>query len=66
MQGASAESEPAVEAIARLVPAILRALHAMEFAGRHLAPTTLPQLIDALAGRDDDLGPALAASRALA
>jgi phospholipase/carboxylesterase len=66
MQGASAESEPAVEAIARLVPAILRALHAMEFAGRHLAPATLPQLIGALAGRDDDLGPALAASRALA
>jgi phospholipase/carboxylesterase len=41
-------------------------LHAMEFAGRHLAPATLPQLIGALAGRDDDLGPALAASRAFA
>jgi phospholipase/carboxylesterase len=66
MQGASAESEPAVEAIASLVPAILRALHALEFAGRHLAPATLPQLTEALAGRDDDLGPAFAASRALA
>ncbi len=58
--------EPAVDAIARLVPAILRALHALEFAGRHLSPATLPQLIDALAKRDNDLGPALAASRAVA
>jgi len=66
MEDASAENEPAVDAIARLTPAILRALHALEFAGRHLSPATLPQLIDALAGRDDDLGPAFAASRALA
>ncbi|HJQ57993.1 MAG TPA: phospholipase [Vineibacter sp.] len=53
----------AVEAIAELVPAILRALHALEFAGRHLSPASLPQLIAALAGRHDDLGAALAASR---
>ncbi len=58
-------SEPAVDAIARLVPAILRALHALEFASRHVSPTSLPQLIEALGGRDDDLAPALAASRAL-
>src|SRR5262245_55606147 len=60
------QNEPAVDAIARLVPAVLRALHALEFAGRHLAPATLPQLIDAIAGRDDDLPGALAASRAAA
>ena len=58
-------SEPAVDAIARLVPAILRALQALEFASRHVSPTSLPQLIEALGGRDDDLAPALAASRAL-
>ena len=62
----SGDSEPAVETIARLVPAILRSLKALEFASRHLAPATLPQLVEALRGRDDDLGPALAASRALA
>ena len=58
-------SEPAVDAIARLVPATLKALHALEFAARHLSPATLLQLIQAMDGRDDDLGPALAASRAL-
>ncbi|MFO1159236.1 MAG: phospholipase [Reyranellaceae bacterium] len=58
-------NEPAVDAIARLVPATLKALHALEFAGRHLSPATLPKLIEAMAGRDDDLAPALAASRAL-
>ncbi len=57
---------PAVDIIARLVPATLRALHALEFAGRHLSPTALPQLIEALRARNDDLGAALAASRALA
>ncbi|HTE38234.1 MAG TPA: phospholipase [Reyranella sp.] len=66
MEDAGIGNEPAVDAIARLAPAILRALHAMEFTSRHVAPTTLPQLIDALAKRDSDLGPALAASRALA
>ncbi len=58
--------EAAVDAIARLVPAILRNLHALEFAGRHVAPATLSQLVDALKERDDDLGPALEASRAAA
>ena len=62
----AADEDPTVEIIARLVPAILRALHALEFSGRHLSPSTLPQLIDALAKRDDDLAPALAASRAAA
>ncbi len=60
------QDEPAVDAIARLVPAILRALHALEFAGRHLAPATLRQLIDAVAGREADVHAALATSRALA
>jgi phospholipase/carboxylesterase len=58
-------SEPAVETIARLVPAIVKALHVLEFTGRHLAPQTLPRLIEAIATRDNDLEPALAQSRAL-
>ncbi len=58
-------NEPAVDAIARLTPAVLRALHALEFASRHVSPTSLSRLIEALSGRDDDLAPALAASRAL-
>lgn len=62
---ADAGTEPAIDAISALVPATLRALHAIEFAGRHLSPTSLPRIIDALAGRNDDLAPALAASRAL-
>jgi phospholipase/carboxylesterase len=57
-------SEPAVETIARLVPAILKALYALEFTGRHLAPQTLPRLIEAIADRGGDLEPALAQSRA--
>ncbi len=63
---ADATSEPAIDAIASLVPATLRALHALEFAGRHLSPTNLPQLIDAVAGRNNDLEAALSASRAMA
>jgi phospholipase/carboxylesterase len=55
--------EASVEIIARLMPAILRGLHALEFASRHLAPTSLAELIKAVAGRNDDLGAALAASR---
>jgi phospholipase/carboxylesterase len=55
--------EPSVEIIARLVPAILRGLHALEFASRHLSPTSLHELIKAVAGRNDDLGAALAAAR---
>jgi len=58
-------TEPAVDAIAALVPATLRALHALEFAGRHLAPATLAQLIKAVAGRESDVTAALSASRAL-
>ena len=57
---------PTVDAIARLVPAVLKALYALEFAGRHLAPQTLPRLIEAMAERPNDLGPALAQSRAIA
>jgi len=57
--------EAAIDALSALVPATLRALHAIEFASRHLAPQSLPQIVDALAGRNDDLAPALAASRAL-
>jgi phospholipase/carboxylesterase len=56
-------SEPAVETIARLVPAVLKALYAIEFAGRHLSPQTLPRLVEAIAERDSDLAPALEQSR---
>lgn len=59
-------NEPTVDAIAKLVPATLRALHALEFSGRHLAPQTLPQLVEAIAGRDREIDAALAESRALA
>ena len=61
---ADAANEPAIDAIASLVPATLRALYALEFAGRHLSPATLPRLIEAVAGRTEDLAAALAASRA--
>ena len=33
--------QPAVDTIARLVPAILKALYALEFTGRHITPQTL-------------------------
>jgi phospholipase/carboxylesterase len=56
--------EVSVSLIARLTPAILRALHALEFTSRHISPATLRELIAAVAKRDDDLGPALEASRA--
>ena len=36
-------SDAAVDTISRLVPAILKALYALEFAGRHLAPPTNPR-----------------------
>jgi phospholipase/carboxylesterase len=62
---ADARSEPAIDAVAQLVPATLKALHALEFAGRHLSPTSLPQLIEAMAGRDDEVNAALSVSRAL-
>jgi phospholipase/carboxylesterase len=62
----SADSERVVELIARLVPALLRALSALEFAGRHLAPDTLEQLVAAIASRSEDLNAALNASRDLA
>jgi phospholipase/carboxylesterase len=64
-QDARGPHEPAIDAIAELVPATLKALHALEFAGRHLAPDALPQLIEAMAGRDDEVKTALAASRRL-
>ena len=62
---ADAGDEPAVGAVSQLVPATLKAMHALEFAGRHLSPTALPQIIEAMAGRDDEVTAALATSRAL-
>lgn len=58
------DTDETAEMIARLVPATLRALQALEFAGRHLAPESLLELVAALRRRDDDLPAALAASRA--
>lgn len=52
-----------VEIVARSVPALVRGLHALEFAARHVAPATLGELIGAIAGRDADLAGALEASR---
>ncbi|MBI3197311.1 MAG: phospholipase [Rhodospirillales bacterium] len=62
---ADAANEPAIDAIASLVPATLRALYALEFTGRHLSPDNLPRLIDAVAGRNVDVEAALSASRAM-
>src|SRR5260370_37909155 len=62
---AEAGGEPGIDAGAQLVPATLKALHALEFAGRHLSPASLPQLIEAMAGRDDEVNAALSVSRAL-
>lgn len=58
-------TEPAVDIISQLVPATLKAMHALEFAGRHLSPTALPQIIEAMVGRDSDLTAALEVSRAM-
>lgn len=63
---ADAGNVPALDLVSRLVPATLKGLHALEFAGRHVSPTTLPQLIDAMRGRDDAVKAALTDSRALA
>ncbi len=62
---ADAGNEPALDLVSRLVPATLKGLHALEFAGRHISPTTLPQLIEAMKGRDDAATAALTESRAL-
>ncbi len=61
---ADAANDPAIDAISSLVPATLRALYALEFAGRHLSPDNLPRLIEAIAGRDVDVEGALSNSRA--
>ena len=61
-----AGNEPALDLVSRLVPAALKGLHALEFAGRHVSPATLLQLIDAMRGRDDEVKAALADSRAFA
>ncbi len=60
---ADAQNEPAIDAIAALIPATLRALYALEFAGRHLSPDNLPRLIEAIAGREVDVEGVLAFSR---
>lgn len=62
---ADAATEPAVEAVSLLVPSTIKALHALEFAARHISPTSLPRLIDAMAGRDEEAKAALEASRAI-
>lgn len=58
-------NDPVIDLISRLVPAILRGLHALEFAGRHLNPSTLPQLIDAVRKQDHGLASLLTESKQL-
>ncbi|SJZ95238.1 phospholipase/carboxylesterase [Enhydrobacter aerosaccus] len=58
------ETDPTADVIAHLVPPSLQALHALEFASRHVAPETLIELVAALRQRTDDLPDALAQSRA--
>ena len=60
-----AGTEPAIDAVSQLVPATLKAMHALEFAGRHLSPASLPRVVEAMAGRDEELDAALAASRTI-
>jgi phospholipase/carboxylesterase len=57
------QNEPVIDLISRFVPAILRGLHALEFAGRHLDPSNLPQLIDAVRQQDHGLAALLTQSR---
>ncbi|MBV8392141.1 MAG: phospholipase, partial [Alphaproteobacteria bacterium] len=59
-------NEAAADLIARLVPAVLRALHALEFTSRHLSPNSLPELTRTIRARPDDLAAALGASKAFA
>ena len=59
------QTEPVIDLISRFVPAILRGLHALEFAARHLDPSSLAQLIDAVRQQDHGLAALLAQSRAL-
>jgi len=61
----SAPQEPAAAVIARLSPAIMGVLDALEYAARHVAPDTLTQLATAMAGRGEALDAALAESRAM-
>jgi phospholipase/carboxylesterase len=61
----SEPDDPAVEVISRLVPAVLKGLYALEFAGRHIAPHTLQQLAEAVGGRDGAIEAALQESRGL-
>lgn len=58
--------DAAGEAMGRLVPALLDALALLEHAARHVDPETLAALTEAVRTRDAPLGPALAASQALA
>lgn len=57
--------EPVIEAIAAITPALLQGLNALEFAARHLNPTQLPQLVDAVADRGPPLEAAIAQSKAI-
>lgn len=61
----SSARDAAGQAIGRLVPAILDALAVLEHAARNLDPETLAALTEAVGQRGSDLGPALAAARAL-
>jgi phospholipase/carboxylesterase len=61
-----ADDERSADPIARLVPAVLRGLHALEFASRHVAPATLLELIGAVGSRASEVASALETSRGFA
>ena len=51
----SETEDPLLEATTALVPALLTGLEALAYAGRHLHPSQLPGLIEALDGFDDKI-----------
>lgn len=57
--------EPVIDAIAAMTPALLQGLNALEFAARHLSPTQLPQLVDAVSDRASPLEAAIAQCKAV-
>ena len=60
----SDDSEALLEAIVGMLRPLLQALQALEFAGRHLHPPRLRELVEAVADRDGDLREGLTRFRA--
>lgn len=60
------DSEALLEAIVGMLRPLLQALQGLEFAGRHLHPPRLRELVDAVADRDGEVRGGLATFRAAA